>query len=64
VPKDLVTFKMPFYPFSSLAVIVFFIIVIINMFLQPDMKMALFITPIWLFFLFLIFLCKKLKLFF
>ncbi|MCX8514467.1 MAG: amino acid permease, partial [Burkholderiales bacterium] len=63
VAKDLIVFKMPFYPYSSLLVVAFFIIVIFNMFKQPDMKTALFITPIWLLFLLLMFLCKKFKIF-
>ena len=43
-----IKYKMPFYPASSIIAIIFFILVIITMLQMDSMKLAVYISPIWL----------------
>ena len=43
-----IKYKMPFYPASSILAILFFIVVIITMLQMDNMKLAVYIAPVWL----------------
>ena len=48
--KDIATlsYKMPWYPIPSIIAIIFFVIVIIAMTNMPEMKLAIYIAPLWI----------------
>lgn len=47
-PANCIMYKMPFFPISSIIAIIFFIMVIITMSQMENMKLAVYIAPIWL----------------
>ena len=56
--KD-IEYKMPLFPFSSIIAILFFVIIALVMTQMKDMKMAIFIAPVWLAILSVAYLLKK-----
>ncbi len=56
-----IVYKMPFFPFSSIIAISFFVIIALVMTQMSEMKSAIFIAPIWLTVLSLAYLAKKHK---
>ncbi len=54
-----IDYKMPLFPFSSIAAILFFVLIAGVMTQMPDMKMAIFIAPIWLLALSIAYALKK-----
>ncbi|QQE79621.1 amino acid permease [Alicyclobacillus sp. SO9] len=55
--RDLL-FKMPFYPASSYVSLAFLALVVVVMAFMSDMRMALYIAPIWIVFLFIAYRIK------
>lgn len=48
VPALNIKYKMPLYPLSSIIAIIFFIMVIITMSQMENMRLAVYVAPIWL----------------
>ena len=48
VDIGLIKYKMPLYPASSIVAIIFFVLVVITMLQMDNMKLAVYIAPIWL----------------
>lgn len=46
-----IKYKMPLHPLGSIVAIIFFIIIIITMSYMDNMRLAVYIAPVWLFFL-------------
>ncbi|MNH43074.1 Phenylalanine-specific permease [compost metagenome] len=46
-------FKIPLYPFSTYMAIAFLLMVIVLMAFIPDMRVALYVAPVWFFILFI-----------
>lgn len=52
-------FKMPLYPFMNYLVLAFFVFVIISLALNPTMRVALLVTPLWFILLLLVYRLKQ-----
>lgn len=48
VSLDKISYKLPFYPFSSIVAIIFFVIVMVIMTQMESMRLAIEILPLWL----------------
>jgi len=54
-----ITYRIPFYPLSSILAIIFFILVIVVMTQMDSMRMAIYILPLWLLILSLGYILRK-----
>jgi L-asparagine transporter-like permease len=48
IPRDTIKYRLPFYPFSNLLAIIILMAVVGIMFFMPDMKIAVYLMPIWI----------------
>ena len=54
-----IKFKVPFYPISTYLALIFLALVIVLMSFIPDMRVALFVAPVWFFILYIGYKMKK-----
>ncbi|MEK9197173.1 amino acid permease [Ureibacillus sp. 179-F W5.1 NHS] len=54
-----IKFKVPFYPISTYLALIFLALVIVLMAFIPDMRVALFVAPVWFFILYIGYKMKK-----
>ncbi len=48
VAKETIKYKLPFYPFSNLIALLLLLSVVVIMLFMPDMKMAVYLMPVWI----------------
>ncbi len=58
VDRQNIFYKMPLYPFSSIVAIGFFIFVLITMLRMPTMSLAVYIMPLWILILSILYIVK------
>lgn len=46
--RDRIKYKLPFYPFSNLVALLLLMSVVVIMLFMPDMKMAVYLMPVWI----------------
>ncbi|HWK23499.1 MAG TPA: amino acid permease [Ureibacillus sp.] len=56
-----IKFKIPFYPFSTYIAIAFLVMVIILMAFIPDMRIALYVAPVWFLILYIAYKVKSVE---